>query len=70
MKQFIKDLLREDSKVSTTRLMSLMCVISAIIIVILGLYLGKELTGLATISGTFLGPAFAAKVFQKNMENK
>lgn len=68
MHKFIIGLLSEDSKISSIRLMSILCVVSAILIACYGMYHNRDLIGISTVVTSFLGPAFAAKVVSKKLE--
>ncbi len=70
MRKFFRDLLSEDSKLSSMRFMALICVLAALLIAAYGIYKDRDLMGIATLVGAFLGPAFAAKVFSKSIENR
>ena len=70
MKQLLLDLMREDSKVSMTRLLSALCVLTAMGMVAYAMYKGIDLNTLIGISSTFLGFGLGAKVAQKGFENK
>lgn len=51
-----------------TRAMSLICIICACVIACYGIYIGRDLMGLAALCSAFIAPAFAGKVIQKNIE--
>ena len=68
MKQFLLDLLSEQSKISTMRLMSLMCALAAIGLAFYGIDKGQQLDALSILCGVFLGAAFGGKVSQKAFE--
>ncbi len=71
MKQFILDLFNEKSTVSSIRVMSIMCVIAAIVIAVMGLEKASpDYSGLSLLVSTFLGAAFVGKVSQKSIEAK
>ena len=65
---FIESLLSESSPISSLRLMSILSLIAATAIAGYGVYVGKDLTGLAALCATFIVPAFGAKVSQKLLE--
>lgn len=65
----LKELLKENSKVSSTRLMSLLCVIAGIGLAFTGLLKGSDLMGLAALCGVFIGAGLGAKVAQKSLED-
>ncbi len=67
---FLKQLLSEDSTISTTRLMGVICVMCACGLAIYGIYMNRDLVGLAALCSAFIGPAFAGKVVQKFTENQ
>lgn len=68
---FLKELVATHGKTSAMRVMSLICVVVACILAIIGL-LRKEVdySGLSLLCGTFLSAGFAGKVVQKNIESK
>lgn len=68
MKKLLMELIDENSPVSSMRVMSLICVITAAIIAIVGMEQGKDLSQLAMICGTFLGAGLTGKVTQKIVE--
>lgn len=68
MKQFILNLLSEESRISMTRFLSALCVVTACIIVLYGMYKNLDLNSIAGICSTFLGFGLGAKVIQKNFE--
>lgn len=70
MKTFFKALLSESSPVSTVRLMSLVSLVIGAVIGLYGVYMGKDLGGIAQVCAVFVGSAFAGKVGQKFMEGK
>ena len=70
MFNIILSLLSEDSKISSLRLMSILCVLGALGIGAYGIAHGKDLIGLAALVTAFLGPAFAGKVMGKKFETK
>lgn len=65
---FIKNLLSEDSPVSSTRVMSFISLFSGIGLAVYGITVGKDLTGLAALCAVFVGSAFAAKTVSKFAE--
>lgn len=64
------DLLREDSRISSLRAMSLLTCVLACLIACYGVYKGADLTGLSALCGVFLAAAFGGKVVQKSVELK
>lgn len=64
----IRELLSSDSPVSSMRLMSFIALICGCVIALLGLYLGRDLMGLAALCGVFVTGAFGGKAFQKMTE--
>lgn len=70
MRKFLIGIVSEDSKLSSMRLMSIMCVLAAIGTGIYGICANRDLIGTATLVGSFLGPAFAAKCYSKTVETK
>lgn len=69
MKKFIKELLSDSGSVSAVRLMALGSLLVGAAIGLYGVYMGKDLSGVAQVCGVFVGGAFAAKVGQKFMES-
>ena len=63
-----KGFFEEDSKLSMTRLMSLISLICGCCLGTYGVYAGKDLMGLAALCGVFITAAFGAKIGQKMME--
>lgn len=70
MKQFLRELLDEKSSTSTIRVMSIFALLIGSGIAIYGVYLGKDLGGVAAIVGIFIGSAFGGKVVQKFTEGE
>lgn len=70
MKQFLIDLVSENSKISTMRVMALLCVLAAIGLAAYGIHEDKSMDGLSMLVGVFLGAAFSGKVMQKSRESK
>ncbi len=71
MKSFLMALVASGSGVSTLRVMSLACCLTAIVIAFIGLHKPTvDYSGLALLCGTFLGAAFGGKIAQKNIEVK
>ena len=68
MRELLRQLLNEDSQVSMTRLMSLICIVSAAGMALYGLQKGSDLTGLSMLCGAFLAAGFGGKVGQKVIE--
>ena len=68
VKKLILELLSEDSKISTVRLMSVLCTVSGICLAFVGLVRGSDLLGLSALCGVFVGAAFTGKVVQKSIE--
>lgn len=66
----MRELLSSKSDLSMVRFMSLICIIAATIIACYGVYVGKDLSGLAVLVSAFITPAFAGKVIQRHLENK
>ena len=60
--------LSEDSKLSSLRLMSLLCVLAAIGTATYCIYTNRDLIGTSALVAAFLAPAFAAKVISKKDE--
>ena len=70
MRDLIKALLSESGVISTARVMSLGSLVVGSVIGLYGVYMGKDLGGIAQVCSVFVGSAFAAKVTQKYMESK
>lgn len=68
MKDIIKQLFSESSGISSMRVMSMIALLIAGTIALLGLYKTTDLTGLSMLVGAFLASAFGGKVFQKAQE--
>ena len=70
MIRFFLEMMSEKSKVSLTRFVTLLCVLTAIFIAIYGTLHSMDLSSLSVLCGVFLGAAFGGKVSQKFAENK
>lgn len=71
MTRFIKDLFSEQKHASMLRVMSLIGVITAAAIAIIGVCKqNPDYSGLSLLCGTFLSMSFAGKVGQKAVEMK
>jgi hypothetical protein len=70
MLDWIKNIFKSDSEVSSMRVMSMISLLTGCYIGISGLYQGKNLSELAILCGTFLGAAMGGKVLQKQTELK
>lgn len=66
----VSELLSEKSPISTTRFMGLICVFCACGLAMYGIYMNRDLVGLAALCTAFIAPAFAGKVTQKFIENR
>jgi hypothetical protein len=64
----LKQLISENDKISTVRLMSIASLITGIAIGLIGVLKGKDLTGCAALAGVFVTSAFLGKVTQKFAE--
>ena len=60
---------KETGSLSMMRLMGFMCVLAAVIIAIVGIYRGSDLSALGILISSFLVPAFTGKVFQSKYES-
>lgn len=69
MKEFILKLLAEDSNLSMTRFLSLVCVITACLVLVYGVIKGSDLESFVGICSTFLGFGLGAKVMQRHIES-
>lgn len=70
MEQWLKGIFKPNSDVSSMRVMSMLCTITACLIGFCGLLMGKDLASLSMLCGTFLSGAMVGKVAQKHVENK
>lgn len=71
MKNFLKALFSEDSRVSAMRVMSMIALLTAVVIGLVGVSKTTvDWSGLALLCSTFLGAAFGGKALQKGMETK
>ncbi len=68
--KFLRQLISENSSLSSLRAMSLGCCLFACILAVYGVYKGIDLTGLSELCGVFLAAAFTGKVAQKHIEMK
>lgn len=68
MKQFLLKAFSNGGDVSMMRLMSFLCVLSAIAIAIIALYKGSDLAQTSILVGSFIVPAFTGKVSQNYIE--
>ena len=69
MGNFVKLMFSENNDVSAIRGMSFLSLSVGGLIALYGMYKNQPLTDLAVLSGTFVGSAFAGKVWQKKYEN-
>jgi hypothetical protein len=67
MLQFLKDLMSEESKVSSMRFMAVLCCVTACFLSVYSVIYIKDAT---TLIGVLLGTAFTGKVAQKMTEGK
>lgn len=70
MKAWLVQLFSSNSVVSAMRVMSLICVVSAVGLGWYGILENRDLVALSVLCGTFLTAAFTGKVAQKAQENK
>lgn len=70
MIKFIQDLLSESSTISTMRLMSLFSLFVGALVACYGIWIGKDLGGVAQVAAVFVGGAFGGKVVQKFSEKR
>jgi hypothetical protein len=68
MKQWFKNLFAENSAVSSMRVMSMLCVVSACGMGITAIWRNSNLSEAAVLCGVFLGAGFGAKVAQFKTE--
>lgn len=65
----MKNMFNENTRVSSMRVMAMMCCVTAIVIGIVGLFKpAPDYSGLSLLCTTFLATAFGAKVIQKRTE--
>ena len=68
--EYIKSLISDSGNNSMTRFLSLVCVIAACLIALLGLTVGQHTPeSLADLCATFLGAGLGAKVWQRSIES-
>lgn len=67
MLNWFKDLFSESSDVSMTRFLSFVCVMSGVLIALIGTIKVQDVTALVTI---FLSAGLGAKVWQRSIESK
>lgn len=65
-----KELLDENSSMSTMRLMSLLSLACGCGLGVYGLYMNRDLIGLAALCGVFVTAAFGGKAIQKSIESR
>ena len=65
---WLKELISEQSTLSTMRVMSLLCIFAAIGIAFYGIAHNQALDALSILCGVFLGAGMGGKVAQKGME--
>lgn len=66
---YVKALFSQNGQVSMMRLMSLTCVIAAVVIALIGLSKPQiDYSGLSMLCSAFLGAAFGGKIMQKKTE--
>jgi hypothetical protein len=70
MHNFINNLLSESGTISCVRFLHVVSIFTAAAIAIMGIVKDKDLSQVSILCSTFIVPASAAKVFQKNMETK
>jgi hypothetical protein len=69
MKNFFKSLISEgENEISAVRVMALLSLVTGVVIGGVGVYLSKDLGGVAQICGIFVGAAFAGKTASKFAE--
>lgn len=64
----IREILSSDSPVSSMRLMAIISLLCGCFLGAFGLYMGRDLLGLAALCSVFVTAAFGGKVIQKTME--
>ena len=65
-----RELFSENSSISSMRVMSMISLLIGGGIAVYGVYMAKDLSGLAALVGIFVGSAFGGKLIQKNFETK
>lgn len=65
----LRELLSEKSDLSVMRAMSLVAMLAAVVIAIVGLYSDKPLADVAILVSAFLVPAFGGKALQRRFED-
>lgn len=71
MKRWLLSLFSEDSRVSAMRVMSMMALVTAIAIGVIGVCrVAPDYSGLSLLCSTFLAVAFGGKAVQKVVENR
>lgn len=68
MKTWLIQLFSSNSAVSSMRVMSMICILSAVGLGWYGITQNRDLTGLSILCGTFLTAGFTGKAVQKKME--
>jgi hypothetical protein len=63
-------LFSDNGDISMMRVMAFLALIFGASVAILGMFLGKDLNQLATLSGVFVGAGFGGKMIQKFAEVK
>lgn len=67
--KYVKELLQSGSSVSTMRFMSVICILNAIIISIIGVCKHQpDYSGISMLCSAFLAAGFTGKVAQKRIE--
>lgn len=68
--KLLRELINEQSPVSTMRVLSLMAMFIAGSIAMFGVYRGSDMLGVAAVAGVFVSASMTGKVVQKSMEIK
>ena len=70
MLTYLKSLISDVGTNSMTRFLSLLCVVTAIVIALVGLALHQTPDSLIGLCATFLGSGLGAKVWQRSIESR
>jgi hypothetical protein len=70
MKQWLNELFKSRSGVSSTRVIMFLSLFLSFILAMYGIINERDLTGVSMLCGTFLVPAFGNKAYAKRFEIK
>lgn len=68
MLKFLRDMVSENSDISSIRVMSFMCVLFSFFVAMYALVNGADPEKASWLIAAFLAPAFGGKVWQKKLE--